>query len=208
MVDEFILFDDVQFTRRDWRNRNMIKTPNGSIWLTIPVEVKGKYEQKISETKISDKNWAKKHWTTICHNYSKSKCFREYKEVFEDLYLNSNEEYLSEINYRFITAINNILGIKTKISFSSDYKIIDGKTERLIDLCKKAGATEYISGLSAKSYINESLFESEQIKLTWMDYSNYNEYEQLYPPFVHEVSIVDLILNEGGSSVKFMKTFK
>lgn len=206
-VDEFILYDDVQYTRRDWRNRNKIKTSQGIQWLTIPVEVKGKYIQKINETKISDAKWGKKHWRRICQNYIKSKHFCDYKEIFEELYLNSEEEYLSKINYKFIKTINNILGINTKIGFSSDYELIDGQTERLINICKQAKAAEYISGPAAKMYIYEPLFQKENIKLTWMDYNNYEEYEQLYPPFDHYVSILDLIFNEGSNAVKFMKSF-
>jgi hypothetical protein len=207
MVDEFILYDDMQYTRRDWRNRNRIKTAKGTAWLTIPVEVKGKYYQKINETKISEKQWGRKHWATIRANYSRARFFSEYKPLFEELYLGTNEEFLSRINHKFILAINSILGINTKISFSSDYTVIQGKTERLIDLCKQAGANEYLSGPSAKGYIDESLFAQENIGLTWMNYDGYPEYEQLFPPFEHAVSIIDLIFNTGPDAVKYMKSF-
>lgn len=207
MVDEFVLYDDVQYTRRDWRNRNKIKTPSGLIWLTIPVEVKGKYFQKINETRISEKDWAKKHWRTISLNYAKARYFREYKEIFEELYLSCDEEYLSLINYRFITAINQVLGITTKIRWSSEFTLLDGKNERLIGICKECKANVYLSGPAAKDYIDESLFEKEGIKVEWMDYSGYPEYNQLYPPFEHGVSIIDLIFNEGPNATKFMKSF-
>ena len=128
-VDEFILYDEAQFTRRDWRNRNKIKTPIGLQWLTIPVDVKGKYFQKIKETKISDKNWGMKHWQQIKQNYSKARHFKNYKDIFEELYLNCNEEYLSEINYKFIFTINQILGIKNKFKFSDEFEIYGNQTE-------------------------------------------------------------------------------
>src|SRR5262245_25332489 len=96
LVDEFILYDDVQYTRRDWRNRNKIKTANGPQWLTIPVEVKGKYSQKIKDTMITDPDWAHKHWRSIAHSYSKARCFRQYSEFFEDLYFGSTELSLSK----------------------------------------------------------------------------------------------------------------
>lgn len=208
-VDEFILFDDAQYTKNDWRNRNKIKTGAGVKWLTIPIITSGKLEQKIKESRISETNdWRKKHWSSICQNYSKSKYFKDFKDIFEELYLNSNEKYLSEINYKFIKTINNILGINTKISFSSEFKLLDEKTERLINICKETGATEYISGPAAKAYINESLFMEEKIKLSWIDYKDYKEYKQLYPPFDHYVSILDLIFNEGSKSTEFMKSFK
>lgn len=207
MVDEFILFDDMQYTRRDWRNRNKIKTPRGPIWITIPVDAKGKYLQTIKETKISDLQWGRKHWDTIIHHYSKAAHFKTCRDVFEELYLGCNEEYLSLINYRFISAICRLLGIGTTITWSMDYRLTEGKTEKLIDLCKQAGATEYVSGPLAKGYIDEALFEQEGIALTWMDYSDYPEYPQLHPPFDHYVSIIDLILNAGPDSTRFMKSF-
>jgi hypothetical protein len=207
LADEFILFDDVQYTKRDWRNRNKIKTRNGAIWITIPVEVKGKYFQKIKETLITDPTWNKKHWESIVSNYAKCEYFREYKDMFRDLYLGSNERYLSLINYRFISAICRLLSIKTKISWSNDYRIVEGKTERLVSLCKQSGAAEYISGPSAKGYIDEQQFSEAGIVLTYMGYSAYPEYDQMFPPFDHAVSIIDLIFNTGPDAIKYMKSF-
>lgn len=207
MVDEFILYDDMQYTKRDWRNRNKIKTPQGLKWLSIPVEVKGRYFQKINETKVSDKDWAKKHWQQIKQNYSKANYFNEYKNIFEELYLGCDEEYLSQINYKFITTINKILGITTKIRWSSEFELIDGQTEKLLGLCKDCDADVYISGPAAKDYFDEDLAQKENIQVEWMDYSGYKEYKQLYPSFEHGVSILDLIFNEGTNTTKFMKSF-
>jgi hypothetical protein len=207
MVDEFILFDDMQYTRRDWRNRNKIKTPSGSKWITIPVNVKGKYFQLIKDTKVSDSQWNQNHWKIIIHNYSKAKYFLDYKDIFEELYLGVNDIFLSDINYRFLSAICNILDIKTKITWSMDYNTIEGKTERLVDFCKQSRATDYISGPAAKGYIEENLFRQEGMALHFMDYSGYPEYNQLYPPFDHAVSIIDLIFHEGPNAQKYMKSF-
>ncbi len=207
VVDEFILFDDMQYTRRDWRNRNRIKTANGSQWITIPVETKGKYFKKIKDMKVSNTEWNRKHWESIVNSYSRTKYYRNYKETFEELYLGCNEKYLSRINHRFLVAICDLLSISTKINWSMDYRLIEGKTVRLIDLCKQAGADEYISGPSAKDYIDEEMFKKEGIKLSYMIYSGYPEYNQLFPPFEHAVSIIDLILNEGPEAPKFMKSF-
>jgi hypothetical protein len=204
-VDEFTLYDDAQYTRRDWRNRNKIKTPQGLQWLTIPVDVKGKYFQKINETKISDKGWGVRHWQQIKQNYAKAKNFKKYKDIFEELYLSCKEEYLSEINHKFIIAINQILGIKTKIRFSSEFEIYGDQTEKLINICKQCNATVYISGPAAKSYFDEQLADKENIQVKWMNYENYKEYEQLYPPFEHGVTILDLILNTDAP--KFLKSF-
>jgi WbqC-like protein family. len=206
-VDEFILYDDVQYTIRDWRNRNIIKTSSGPLWLTIPVEVKGKYLQKIKDTRISDPTWGRKHWASIIHNYSRAKYFPMYKEFLEDLYLRSEEKLLSQINYRFIVAICQMLGIRTSISWSMDYNLVGDKTERLVHLCKQAGATRYLSGPAAKAYLNEDLFERESIVVAYMDYSGYPEYDQLYSPFEPRVSVIDLILNEGPDATRYMKSF-
>lgn len=207
LVDEFILFDDMQYTRRDWRNRNLIKTSNSLKWLTIPVQVKGKYFQKIRDTEVSDPSWRHQHWRSILHSYSKAEHFRKHEQLFEDLYLNSTETFLSQINYSFLCAICQILGIKTRITWSSDYNLVEGKTERLIALCRQAGGTDYLSGPAAREYIDAELFKSEGIVLSYMDYSDYPEYRQLYPPFEHGVSVLDLIFNEGPNATTYMKSF-
>ena len=207
LVDEFILLDDVQYTHGHWRNRNQIKTPNGLNWLTIPVYVKGKLPQKIMDTKVADLRWRTKHWKTIQQNYHKTEFFDRYKETFEKLYLESEENYLSEINYRFIKKICNLLGIKTKISWSMCYGAMGRKTERVISLCKLSSSTTYLSGPAAKNYLVENRFKEENIQLEYFDYSGYKPYRQLFPPFFHEVSIIDLLFNEGPNATLFMKSF-
>ena len=208
IVDEFILYDDMQYTRRDWRNRNKIQTPQGLKWLSIPVEVKGKYFQKISETKVSDAQWATAHWQQIKQNYSKSKHFKDCKTIFEDLYLSNKEEYLSQINYRFVATINKFLGINTKIRWSNEFDLIDGQTEKLLGICKDCNADIYLSGAAAKDYLDETMFTENNIQVEWMDYDNYPQYQQMFQPFEHGVSILDLIFNEGENATKFMKSFK
>ena len=175
-------------------------------WLTIPVRQES-LDQKIKDTKISDKKWNIKHWRTISQNYSKSKYFKDYKDIFEELYLKCDEEYLSQINYKFITTINEILEIKTKLRWSSEFEILDGQTEKLLGICKDCNADIYLSGPAAKDYFNEELAKQENIKVEWMDYSGYKEYEQLNPPFEHGVTILDLIFNQGANAKEFMKSF-
>lgn len=207
LADEVVLYDDMQYTKRDWRNRNKIKTPNDELWLTIPVEVKGKYFQKIRDTKISDPEWNKKHWSVIYHNYSKAKHFNLYKEVIENAYKSCNYTYLSEINYHFIKLICDILDIKTEIRWSSEFELVEGKTEKLVDICVKTNATDYYSGPAAKDYIDNNLFREKNINLHYFDYSGYPVYEQLYGEFTHAVSILDLLFNTGPDAKKYMKTF-
>jgi hypothetical protein len=207
MADKFIIHDDVQYTKNDWRNRNKIKTEGGLRWLTIPVSVKGHYGKLIRDIKVTDTRWHKEHWRVLKQQYQRAGCFSEYADWLEELFCDLKLEYLSEINYKFITEICRELGIETKISWSSDYELSDGKNERLISLCQQVGATEYLSGPAAKDYIDESMFEAAGIKVSWMDYSGYPEYPQLFPPFEHGVSILDLILNMGRDASKYMKSF-
>jgi hypothetical protein len=205
-VDEFILFDDTQYTRRDWRNRNVIKTRDGLKWLTIPVEVKGKYHQRIRDTVICDKDWADNHWRTIVHSYAKAPAFSLFREHLEELYRGATHDYLSEVNRYFLTHLSRVLSISTSITCSSDYGVCDGKTERLVDLCLKAGAQEYLSGPSARDYIDERLFSEAGIRLRYMDYSGYPEYPQLHGPFEHGVSVLDLLLNVGDDARRYLKS--
>ncbi|MDI9408324.1 MAG: WbqC family protein [Candidatus Pacebacteria bacterium] len=207
-VDEFIIYDDMQYTRRDWRNRNLINTKNGLVWLTIPVANKGQYEQKIRETLVSEPDWAKKHWRSIELTYARARHFTEIAEWLAPLYLNQTETNLSLINRQFIDAICNYLGIKTVIKNSWDYQLIEGKTERLADLCVQAGGGVYISGPAAKDYIDESIFTGHRIELIWFDYSGYAEYPQLQSEFIHGVSILDLLFNCGQDSRSYMKFLK
>ncbi len=206
-VDEFVLYDDMQYTKRDWRNRNKIKTPQGLKWMSVPVEVKGKFFQKISETIISDVHWSKKHIDLLKQNYSKAPAYKEVFPFIEELYRTANRfKTISEINHHFITQLCNYLHIKTKISFSSDYKLLEeGKTERLVDLCKQMDADEYFTGSAAKSYMDPVLFEKEGVQVTYYEYTGYTEYKQLYEGFEHGVSVLDLIFNEGHNASKFLK---
>ena len=202
-VDKIVLYDDMQFTKRDWRNRNLIKTPNGLKWLTIPVEVKGKFYQKINETTISDKSWNIKHLNILKENYKKAASYKEVIDWVEGLYENCQFELLSEVNEYFIKNINIYLGINTEILRSESFSLKEGKTERLIGICKDLNAKEYYSGPAAQNYMEEELFEKASIKLNYFDYSGYKEYPQLHGDFVHGVSILDLIFNLGEKSIEF-----
>lgn len=204
-VDEFVLYDDMQYTRRDWRNRNQIKTPQGVQWLTVPVRVKGKYHQKIKDTEIDGISWAAAHWKTLAQNYHRAPHFGEIAAWLEPLYVSGIYTHISQLNRRFIEAICSYLAIGTVITNSSDYVLIEGKTERLADLCMQAGGTEYISGPAAKDYIEESIFTSLGIKLTWFDYADYPEYPQLWGKFTHGVTILDLLFNCGKDAYRYVK---
>jgi len=204
-VDEFIIFDTAQYTRNDWRNRNRIKTRSGAAWLSIPI--KNHLGQSIQEAEVNDPSWNKRHWKTLIQHYAGARYFEMYRSKFEELYMSSNEKQLSRLNHRFLIAICQLLEIKTRFTWSSEYPEIEGKTERLVHWCKLLNATEYVSGPAAKAYVDKSLFSDAGIQLRYMDYSGYPEYVQLYPPFEHAVSIIDLIFNEGPNAIRYMKNF-
>jgi hypothetical protein len=209
-VDEFVLFDDVQYTRRDWRNRNRIKTAQGTAWLTIPVRTKGQYFEAIKSITISDPSWAARHWQTIAASYARARWFKAYAETIERVYRECVDAHLSAINFRWITAICGILGITTKLSWSMDYTLdntlVEGKTDRLVAICQQAGADTYLSGPAARGYIDPERFRAANVKLVFVDYAGYSEYTQLFPPFDHYVSVLDLIFNEGPDATRHMLT--
>lgn len=204
-VDEFIIFDDMQYTRRDWRNRNQIKTAQGPIWLTVPVQVKGKFHQKIRETRLGEPAWSEAHWKTLETNYRRSPFFEEIATWLKPSYTLGRYTHLSPLNFDLIKSVCLYLGIDTKITNSCDYTLLEGKAERLADLCVQAGATEYVSGPAAKDYIDDGYFSEQNLKLTWFDYSGYPEYPQLWGEFTHRVSVIDLLFNCGPDAGRYMK---
>jgi WbqC-like protein family len=206
-ADEFILYDDRQFTRRDWRNRNRIKTAQGPRWLTIPVDVKGKYEQTIAETVVHDPGWARRHWQTLEQAYRRAPFFDRYREPIADWYASAPGPRLSDVNRHFLEAICGRLGIRTTLSWSSDYNASGSRTERLVSLCRATGAARYVSGPRARDYLDEALFAEAGIELVYADYASYPEYPQLHPPFEHAVTILDLLFQVGDAAPDFMKTF-
>lgn len=204
-VDEFVLYDDMQYTRRDWRNRNQIKTPQGLQWLTVPVRVKGRYLQTIRETEIDDPQFAPRHWRAIEQNYARAPHFAAQAKQFAPLFLDGQFPFLSQWNRALIEAVCGQLGIRTRIRSSSEFALAPGKTERLVDLCEQLGAQEYISGPAARDYIEPDLFERKGVALRWFDYAGYPEYPQLWGAFEHGVTVLDLLFNCGPDAARYMR---
>jgi hypothetical protein len=204
-VDEFILYDDMQYTRRDWRNRNKIKTPQGLQWLTVPVKVKGKYNQTIKETENDGSDWQESHWKSLMANYRRAVHFEELSSALAPFYLERTYSHLSTLNRTLIDWVCGYLGVSTRITASSDYRLVDGKTERLVDLCRQASATEYISGPAARGYLDETLFAQADIAVSFFDYEGYPAYSQLWGSFEHNVSILDLLFNCGAESSRYLR---
>lgn len=207
-ADLFVFLDNVQYTRRDWRNRNKLKNRDGStFWLTIPVNVKGKFHQRIDETIVSDAEWAEKHWRIVEQRYAHTTCFAEFRQRVEELYGGLDSRYLSCINRTLVEGICELLGIDTKLQNASNFVTRDQPTQRLVDICRQVSATEYLSGPAAKVYLDESLFTDHGIEVSYMDYSGYSDYPQGGSGFVHEVSVLDLIFNTGIEATRYMKSF-
>lgn len=203
-VDEFIILDTVQYTKNDWRNRNKIKTKNGIKWLTISVKQKGCNLKNINETEIADLNWFKVHLETLYINYCDVDNFKEIFKFIESCYEQCiGVQKLSEINETFIKRICKVLHIDTKITRAEKLNIItENPSNRLVDICKATGATHYLSGPSAKNYLDLELFKANGIEVEWMNYDGYPEYKQLHGDFSHQVSIVDLLFNTGLDSAR------
>jgi hypothetical protein len=201
-VDEFILLDDVQYTH-DWRNRNLIKTKHGLKWLTIPVKAMGLHTC-ISEVRAVNTCWRRKHWNAIVHSYARAKYFDLYEQRLKELFLHRDEMFITGINYAFLVEINSWLNISTPLTLSSTYQTEGRKNEKILNLCKKTNATAYLTGPAAV-YLDKNILNDAGIEVRWMDYSNYPEYQQRFPPFEHRVSILDLVLNEGPFALNYLK---
>lgn len=203
-VDEFIIYDDVQYTRRDWRNRNKIKTRDGVKWLSVPVKSKGKYDQLIMETEIHGSDWALHHWQLLEQNYRNAPYFSLYSDEIEQL-LRTPFVLLRDLNVTFIEYIRASMGINTTISQSTDYASHGAKTDRLLSICKSCNADVYVSGPTAKNYLDEEKFKASNKKVEWFSYEGYPQYKQLWGSFEHRVSVLDLLFNCGQQSRQLLE---
>jgi hypothetical protein len=195
-ADLFVFYDDLQYTKNDWRNRNKIKTPKGAEWITIPVGTDA--HRLICEVEIKDSSWQTRHWKTIQQHYGKCPHFARYQAVFEDIYLGRQWTNLSVLNqYLVCTISSDLLNLKTEFHDSREYRLSGQKFDRLMELVTKTGADCYVSGPAARDYIDSPGFAAAGIELVWKDYSGYPEYPQRFPPFEHGVSILDLLFNVG-----------
>lgn len=195
-VDLFVFYDDNQYTTRDWRNRNRIKTAGGPQWLSVPVG--DDKTRLIHDVGIAESSWQLKHFESLRQNYGKSAHFERYRPWLEHVYLEQKWTNLSALNHATIQHIaREFLGIQTAFADSRTYAAQGHKLDKLVDLVAKTGATEYLSGPAAKDYIEPQRFEQLGIGLEWKDYSGYPDYTQRFPPFEHGVSILDLLFNTG-----------
>jgi hypothetical protein len=206
-ADLFVFYDDVQYDKRGWRNRNQIKTPHGKQWLTIPVHSRGAQTQNIPIHQIRivwENPWNDSHLRAIQQSYSKAPHFERYRTLLETFY-QRHDEFLIDFTIDFTIALTRELGnTHTRFMRSSEIMGINGqKTDRLIQILQAVEATHYISGPSAEDYIEREKFDQAGITLEYMQYE-YPEYQQLYPPFDPYVSVLDLLFMTGAEAPQYI----
>lgn len=207
-VDEFLIFDEVQFTRRDWRNRNKIVVQGAVKWLTIPVKTKGRYLEPIEEIETDGHDWAEQHWKTISHAYKRAAYFSEYQATLETTYHKAASlARLTEINELFLRTLVGLVDIATPLNRASTVpRSTEVPTDRLVEICVGRHATEYVSGPAARAYIDPAKFSAAGVSLRYADYSGYPIYEQHATAFEHGVSILDLLMRCGPAVRQHLKS--
>ena len=205
-ADVFVFYDDVQFDRHGWRNRNRIKTPQGGKWLTIPVHSQGHLIEHtpIHEIEVCwNDDWSRKHGLTLQQHYGRAPCFERYRELLERVY-SRRDALLADFTIDLTIQIASELGLHhTRFVRSSTLGVTGVKTDRLLNILAKVKATHYISGPSARAYIEADKFAAAGITLEYMTY-DYPEYPQLYPPFDPQVSILDLLFMTGPDAPRYI----
>lgn len=193
-VDVFVLYDDVQYSKNSWRNRNRLKTAEGLAWMTVPV--RGRLSQAIDEVEIDGEEWIDRHRLLLERSLGPAPYFAEARRLFEETVGRGGFVHLSDLNRRLIGALCGYLGVKTPIESARPFAPKGRSTERLVDLLSKLGATTYVSGPSGRDYLDHALFERAGISLEYKTY-DYDPYPQLWGDFEGGVSVFDLIANEG-----------
>lgn len=207
-ADEFVIFDEVQYTRRDWRNRNKIVINGELKWLTIPVEVKHNYNSPIFEIEIADTKWADKHFSSICHGYSKAPFYNQYRDLLRETYEAASELFLlSDVNRLFLSRLAPLIGVDTPLCAAETApRSVDDPCERLIEICLYRGAAWYLSGPAARSYIAPEKFSAAGVRLAYANYIGYPTYDQKRAEFEHGVSVVDTLMRIGPEAGTHLKS--
>ena len=212
-VDTFVLYDCVQYTRRDWRNRNRIKTPRGLRWLSIPVVNRGRYDQSIEDTEVASKDWAERHTAQIEASYSGAAGFAAHGGwLAAALREAARSSRLTEINELLLRRICERLGLdadkicRTSNFFPSEALMAQDRTARMVWLCQAAGAKTYLTGPSARAYLDEAQFAEAGIQVEWMTYPDYPAYPQPWGVFEPQLSIVDLLLCVPDRHIDYIRS--
>ena len=207
-VDIFVFLDTVQFDKRSWQQRNRIKVPEGLLYLTVPVVVKGRFAQRIKDVEIESAYFIAKHLRSIETNYRRAPFFEKYfPELAAIFEMCSDHLRLADLNIRLIKWMSETLGIKTAVHRSSEIAHEGSRSELLLSLCRTLNADDYISALGSANYLlgDLPLFLSAAIKVYFQDYEH-PQYGQLFPPFQSHASTLDLIFNEGDRALEILRS--
>ena len=199
-VELFVFLDDVQFRKKGWQNRNRIRINDGTTLLSIPVHTHS--YPKINEVTIdNEKNWSIRHKKSILYNYARAPYFDEIKDFIESIF-EKKFQYLVDLNTEIIKFIMNELEIKSKIIFSSELEISKKGSDRVLDICKAVGADHYITGTFwAESNLRVEEFKKSNIDVEFQKFQH-PIYKQIHGEFIPEMSIIDLLFNEGRKEAK------
>ena len=201
LADQYCIFDIAQYQTKDFNNRNKIKTNNGSIWLSVPVESKNHFEKKLKDIKIINNGWHKKHFKSIDLAYKKAPFYKDYIEDIEKLYKEKEYTYLADLNFASLEFALKALGISMPISKASDYDLEGMKSDLVLDMSKKLGATDYIFGALGKDYADIPSFTESGITPHFQDFIH-PIYPQLHGEFEPYMSVLDLLFNMGPQSME------
>ncbi|MFC1688484.1 WbqC family protein [Pseudomonadota bacterium] len=202
-VDVFVFLDDVQYTTRDWRSRNKIKTKDGkTIWLSVPIT--GGRHQLIKDVQIDYSTpWVKKHLNSLQHNYAKTDYFDLYYPKIKHL-LYANFSSLSHLDIALTTKIAELLGITTEFMRASELNTTGSKDDKLVEIVKRLDGNSYLSGPAARNYLRPELWKEAGILLAYKDYSGYPQYQQISEPFEPNVSVLDLLFSTGTQAPEYI----
>jgi hypothetical protein len=199
LADKFCIYDIVQYQTHDFNSRNKIKTHTGGIWLSVPVESKFHLEKKLCDLRIVNNGWNKKHFRTIVMAYKKAPFFEQYIEGLEQILIKKTYEFLTDLNTDILVYLLQALSIDIPLVKASDYDFVGKKSDLVLDMCKKLGASKFIFGALGKNYADVESFTQAGIQVYFQDYQH-PVYNQLYGDFLPYMSVIDLLFNEGPQS--------
>jgi hypothetical protein len=199
LSERFCVFDGVQYQSDDFNNRNRIKTRMGPIWLSVPVDAKNRLNRLICDIKIIPNGWNKKHIRSIRHSYQKAPFFNDYIEALEDYLLTKEHVFLADLNIGMLEMFLGLLAIDVPVVRATDFAFAGQKSDLVLDMCKKLGATEFIFGEQGRNYADVESFAQNGVRIFFQDY-NHPVYPQINGPFAPYMSVLDLLFNVGPSS--------
>lgn len=205
-ADLFIVYDSVQYTKNDWRNRNILLSKSGPVWLTIPVNTAGRLEQSINDATIGDDRWARKHWQTVSQLLARRPHFHHFEPDWAKWFVDLGEmTHLHDVNVYLLHKIAEQLNIATQLADDTQFDLVpDSPTGKLVQLCEMAGASRYLTGPAGLNYLELDLFSAKGIGVDVIDYGHYPTYAQTSDEFRHGVSVLDLLANAGASAERHL----